>query len=162
MINSFPLLVWRESVCMGDDCLAPHEVVLSIHRDESLRQLLDRLLTASYLPDVKGKATWILQVGTRSGGRPLCLIAHCWPQPQFLVDPDLPVRSYIGPESKPHLQFKYWLYAAPDSVLNNLVLGLPVINENGRQYGRKEPDRMYGQKAQDIPVSFTTRTSFTA
>jgi len=47
------LIVWRDSVCAGDDGDAPHEVILPVGGD-SLRDVTDRLLAMRYLASISG------------------------------------------------------------------------------------------------------------
>lgn len=49
--------VTRGSVCMGDDCFAPHEEQLSYLKDTKLSDWMHSALTA-YLPKVVGYHIW--------------------------------------------------------------------------------------------------------
>ena len=65
------LIVWRDSVCAGDDCDAPHELKLTV-RDDTLHDVVNELMRKRYLASVEGgKATWILEAN-----RPLAVVAQ--------------------------------------------------------------------------------------
>ncbi len=128
MNTLFSLKVWRESVCMGDDCDAPHELVLSVPLDISLREVTDRFLDGRYLAQIAGgKAAWILD-----GNRPLSVFAQQWTQPRFLVSPDTLLTDFINPEGKPHLHFRYWCQVNPERVFDCLMRGLALPDRYGR------------------------------
>jgi hypothetical protein len=125
------LVVWRDSVCASDDCDAPHELGLAT-REESLRSLAARLSRQSYLASIaRGRATWILETH-RKGGRALAVFAQQWSQPRFLVDPELPVVSYIEHGATPHLYFRYWCQVEPERVFACLQRGEPLPDIYGR------------------------------
>jgi hypothetical protein len=125
------LIVWRDSVCAGDDCDAPHELVLTI-RDESLHSFTARLLDASYLaPVAGGRATWIIQTDTRAG-RSLAVLAQQRSQPRFLVPADSPVTDYIERDAPPHLYLRYWCQVDPEQVFACLQRGEPLPDRYGR------------------------------
>ena len=130
--HPFSLVVWRDSVCAGDDCDAPHETVLSDDANDSLRRVQDRLLAAHYLASISGgNATWILRTESASG-RPLAVFAQQWTQPRFLIDPDLLARSYIDPKAKPHLYLDYLCQIDPDIVFDCLLHKKPLPDKYGR------------------------------
>ncbi|HMF45084.1 MAG TPA: hypothetical protein VKE29_00290 [Candidatus Udaeobacter sp.] len=134
------LLVWRDSVSAGDDCDAPHELVLPL-RDESLRSFASRLLGESYLASIaSGRATWILQTD-RQAGRSLAVVAQQWSQPRFLVDPESPVSSYIQRDSTPHLYFRYWCQVDPERVARCLQHGEPLPDKYGRDDTNETPNQ---------------------
>jgi hypothetical protein len=60
------LIVWRDSVCAGDDCDAPHERAFSIPGASTLGQAAAQLLGSSYLASISGgKATWFYLAWTK-------------------------------------------------------------------------------------------------
>ena len=125
------LIVWRDSVCAGDDCDAPHEIVLTVG-SESLRSVTRRLIARQYLAAIAGGlATWILQSGTR-GNCSLAVLAQQWPEPRFLVNPDADVFSYIQSDANPHLNLRYWCQVDPTRVFECLVRGDPLPDQYGR------------------------------
>ena len=48
--------VTRASVCMGDDCFAPHEEFISYDSEEKLSTWFNKII--EYLPTVKGRSMW--------------------------------------------------------------------------------------------------------
>jgi hypothetical protein len=125
------LTIWRESVCAGDDCDAPHEVVLQI-RGDTLRGVIDRLLGANYLASISGgRATWILQTDSR-GGHSLAVLAQQWSQPRFLVEPEAEASSYVQPSGRPHLYLRYWCQVDPERVFECLKNDQPLPDRYGR------------------------------
>jgi hypothetical protein len=122
MQNASLLVIWRDSVCAGDDVDGRHELTLSLPLDASLRQLTEQLLNRRYLAFISGgQATWIFE-----GGCPLAVFAQQWIQPRFLVSPDLPFSSFIKPDSQPHFNFRYWCQVDPDRVFDCLQRGEPL------------------------------------
>jgi hypothetical protein len=122
---SLSLTVWRDRVCAGDDCDAPHELNISVPRDVSARQVAERF--GGYLPSIQGgKATWILE-----GRRPLAVFAQQWSEPQFLVAPELLFVSLVDLDATPHLQFRYWCQVDPERVFHCLRQGRPLPNRYG-------------------------------
>jgi hypothetical protein len=122
------LIVWRDSVCAGDDCDAPHERALSSSPDMTLRQASALLLDGRYLASISGgAATWILE-----GKRPLLVCAQQWTEPRFLVSPDSMISDCIRPRDTPHLRFRYWCQVDPDRVFDSLKAGKRLPDMYGR------------------------------
>jgi hypothetical protein len=122
MQNASSLVIWRDSVCAGDDIDGCHELILPMPIDASLRQLTEPLLNRRYLAFISGgRATWIFEAGF-----PLAVFAQQWLQPRFLVSPELPLSSVIRPTSRPHFHFRYWCQADPDRVFDCLQRGEPL------------------------------------
>jgi hypothetical protein len=131
MQNASSLVIWRDSVCAGDDFDGRHELTLSLPLDASLRQLTEQLLNRRYLASLfGGRATWIFEAGC-----PLAVFAQQWIQPRFLVSPDEPLSSFIKPNSQPHFNFRYWCQVDPDRVFDCLQRGEPLPD----RYGRGDP-----------------------
>ncbi|MFY9983332.1 MAG: hypothetical protein WAM44_05420 [Chthoniobacterales bacterium] len=130
--NTTQLILWRDSVCAGDDCDAPHELALAVGAD-SLGSFIKRFLAAGYLPSISGgNATWILKT-ERHTDRALAVIAQQWAEPRFLVAADADVLLYINRSAKePHLYLRYWCQVDPETVFQRLERNesLPV------RYGR--------------------------
>ena len=125
------LVIWRDSVCMGDDCDAPHALVLPIAGGESVRDIV-RMFGTSYLASIAGgQATWILETGGRPA-RPLAVLAQQWWRPRFLVAPDIRVTAYIHQGILPHLYLKYWCQVDPERVFGCLQRGEPLPDRYGR------------------------------
>jgi hypothetical protein len=128
MVHSLSITVWRDSVCAGDDCDAPHELCISVPRDISARQILDRFSESSYLPHIEGgEATWILE-----GRRPLAVFAQQWSEPRFLAAPESPFVSLVDLAATPHLQFRYWCQVDPERVVDCLRQGRQLPDRYGR------------------------------
>ncbi len=112
-----PLVIWRDSVCAGDDCDAPHERILHARLDESLDALLGRLLTERYVASISGgQATWVLV-----GRMPLAVVAQQWAQPRYLVQPSALLAGLIELNKRPHLNFLYRAQADPEQVVRQLL-----------------------------------------
>ncbi len=128
---SEPLTIWRDSVCMGDDADAPHELKLPTNELESIRSVLKRLLDSGYLAQIGGgKATWIFQANSR----PLAVVAQQWPHPRFVVSPYQRAAAFrLG--AAPNFDFLYWCQADPETVWECLRAGKPL------------PDRYSGSPA---------------
>ena len=122
------LSVWRDSVCLADDCDAPHELILSLPSDASLDYVADQILRRSYLASIAGgRATWILEAQ-----RPLAVFAQQWSQPRFLLSPDVRLASIVDLAATPHLRFRYWCQVDPDIVFDCLQQGQPLPDMYGR------------------------------
>jgi hypothetical protein len=125
------LILWRDSVTAGDDCDAPHRLVLGVRAD-SLSSFIKRVLGAHNLLGISGgKATWILKPEDHSD-RSLAVIAQQWVEPRFLVTADADVLLYINRGAKPHLYFTYWCQVDPDRVFQCLQRNEPLPDRYGR------------------------------
>ncbi len=124
-----PLIIWRESVCMGDDMAAPHQLKVRMPRESPLRELVEQhLVGRRYLANIQGgKATWILD-----GSRPLAVFALQWDQPRYLVPPESPIASVIDADSIPHFNFRYWCQVDPDRVFECLERATALPDRYGR------------------------------
>ncbi|HEX2948437.1 MAG TPA: hypothetical protein VHV83_02525 [Armatimonadota bacterium] len=121
------LIIWRRSVCAGDDVDAPHELVLKTHV-MTLRDLATHLLKIRYPASIAGgKATWILEaVGKKN--RPLAVLAQQWSEPRYLVDPDTDITAFINPGNRYDLYLNYWCQIDPDIAFDHLQHGKPLPN----------------------------------
>jgi len=126
--NPSPQLnVWRDSVCAGDDCDAPHEIGLTLPADASLAFVADILMNKSYLALIDGgKATWILE-----GRKSIAVFAQQWDRPRFLVSPTAPISSFVDSPARPNLQFKYWCQVDPETVFACLQRGSSLPDKYG-------------------------------
>ncbi len=61
--EDWPLLVTRDSVCMGDDIDAPHACVVDVPRDADAVGVARALLSSGWLAGVAGGATWTITMG---------------------------------------------------------------------------------------------------
>ena len=122
------LVIWRDSVCAGDDVDAPHETVLSMPLDAPIGQLAERLLDGKYLAFIsRGRATWIFE-----GASPLAVFAQQWKKPRFLVSHELPLSLVMNSNARPHFNFRYWCQVDPDRVYDCLKKGEPLPDMYGR------------------------------
>ena len=122
------LCIWRDSVCLADDCEAPHELSLSLPLDASLGHVTDQIIRRSYLASIAGgRATWILEAR-----RPLAVFAQQWSQPRFLLSPDVRLTSIVDLAATPHLQFRYWCQVDPNIVFGCLQHEQPLPDMYGR------------------------------
>lgn len=56
------VIVERESVCMGDDCLAPHTRTYKLDDNATYMDLLECLKNNNYLPSVSGNnVVWVMK-----------------------------------------------------------------------------------------------------
>jgi hypothetical protein len=130
--NTTKLILWRDSVCAGDDCDAPHELALVVGAD-SLGSFIKRLLVADYLPSISGgNATWILKT-ERHTDRALAVIAQQWAEPRFVVAADADVLLYINRSAKkPNLYLTYWCQVDPETVFQRLQRNESLPDRYGR------------------------------
>ena len=123
-----PIVVWRDSVAMGDDADAPHELALPLPSDSSLAVVVDALLRARYLASIAGgRATWIVE-----GERALAVLAQQWDAPRWLVAPETAVSTVTRPAGRPHLELRYWCQADPERVYACLRAGEPLPDRYSR------------------------------
>ncbi|MDB6079073.1 MAG: hypothetical protein JWO82_2820 [Akkermansiaceae bacterium] len=98
--------ITRDSVCMGDDVDAPHELVLEVSAGDPeamLREVIRRYPLASI---AGGKATWICEVG----GAEVAVVAQQWTEPRFIA---LPLEICDGAE----IHFVYHAQRQPEPFL---------------------------------------------
>ena len=76
------IIVTRDSVCMADDCHAPHLKKWPASLATSVKEAMEKLKN-DYLPrNIQGgKATWVV----RSNGTPLAVIAQQWEKPKIIA-----------------------------------------------------------------------------
>jgi len=121
------LVIWRDSVCAGDDGDAPHEWRVPAAPEATVADVAGKLQSARYLASVSGgRATWILQ-----GAGPLAVLAQEWEEPRFLVAPEAPVWDQVDRLARPHLLVKYWCQADPNRVFASLAAGEPLPDRYG-------------------------------
>jgi hypothetical protein len=122
------VVIWRDSVAMGDDIEAPHEWVVPVAEDAPIGAVVEEMLRVSYLASIAGgRATWIVE-----GAQPLAVVAQQWTAPRWLADPELPVSILRRPDGRPDLQIRYWCQADPDRVFDTLRTGAPLPDRHGR------------------------------
>ena len=110
----------RDSVCAGDDCLAPHARNFSIPRKWDLETLVQRTMDKTSLPQIEGgKATWAL-----SSNIPILVFAQQWEKPALIFGAINTDRFDIE-ENLLRLHWSYFSQMDPDfvfKVLNSLRL----------------------------------------
>jgi hypothetical protein len=130
MRQHLSLTVWRDSVCAGDDCDAPHERAFAMPSEFTLGQTAAQLLGSSYLASISGgKATWFLEGKEK---RPLLVFAQQSSELRFLVSADTAISDCIQLRDTPHLRFRYWCQVDPDRVFDCLKDGKPLPDRYGR------------------------------
>jgi hypothetical protein len=123
------IMIWRDSVAMGDDADAPHEWRLPLDPGATAGAVVEALLRARYLPSIAGgEATWIVE-----GARPLAVVAQQWEAPRWLVPPETPVAALRRPAGPPDLEVRYWCQADPDRVraLTGRGCRVPIYRRRG-------------------------------
>lgn len=122
------VVIWRDSVAMGDDADAPHEWAAPVAADASIGAVVAAMLRASYLASIAGgHATWIVE-----GVEPLAVVAQQWSVPRWLVPPELPAATLARPDQRPGLQIRYWCQVDPNRVFACLRTGAPLPDRYGR------------------------------
>jgi hypothetical protein len=123
-----PIVIWRDSVAMGDDVDAPHEWAMPATLDTTLAEVVGQLLDARYPASIiGGHATWFLE-----GDRPLAVLAQQWDAPRWLVAPGTTVTTVRRPSGPPDLQLRYCAQADPERVYACLRDGEPLPDRYGR------------------------------
>ena len=113
---NFRFWIWRDSVCAGDDCDAPHEIERVLPLAATLAEFTAEFLDKRYLATISGgKATWVLE-----GRGPLAVYAQQWASPRFLVEPTMPLADAALPDGKPSLRFRYRTQEDPEIVFQTL------------------------------------------
>lgn len=124
------VVIWRDSVAMGDDVDAPHERTVRARDDATIGAVLDALLRTSYLARVAGgQATWIVE-----GERPVAVVAQQWAMPRWLVSPERTVPEVRRAAGPPDFTVRYWRQVDPERVYACLQAGAPppLPNASGR------------------------------
>lgn len=123
-----PIVIWRDSVAMGDDIEAPHEWAAPVAEEASIAAVVRAMIRASYLASIAGgRATWIVE-----GAQPLAVVAQQWREPRWLVPPEVAAASVRRPDGHPDLHVRYWCQADPDRVYEALRTGAPLPDRYGR------------------------------
>lgn len=100
------VIMERSSVCMGDDCLAPHARTYSLNDDATYLDLFECLKNDHYLPSISGNnVVWVLQNENYS-----CIFSYFTKTEKISME--LPEKSlkYICQNSN-KLKFEY--YSSP-------------------------------------------------
>ena len=120
------IIIWRDSVAAGDDFNPPHAKKIKAESNESIEEVLEKILGTHYLPSIiGGKATWIVE-----GKFPLAVIAQQWSKPYYLVEASTPIEGLV--EFNDHqLKFVYWCQVEPNEVIASIKQGKPLPNRYG-------------------------------
>jgi hypothetical protein len=111
----------RDSVHAGDD-VESHALTLIADADETLAGFIARLRARRYFPGISGgEATWIVE-SSGHGSRPIGVLAQQWPEPKWLVQRELALKSHFE-GTTPAIRFKYWCQADPEAVFSALESG---------------------------------------
>ena len=122
------VVIWRDSVAMGDDVDAPHEWAMPAMGNTTIGEIVDAMVRERYLASIiGGRATWIVE-----GNRPLAVVAQQWTEPRWLVTPELPLAVLRRPSGRPDLEIRYWCQADPDRVFECLRVGAPLPDRYSR------------------------------
>lgn len=123
------IVIWRDSVAMGDDIDAPHERIVDVPDDASIGTIVADLANGAYLASIAGgRATWIVD-----GTRPLAVVAQQWDVPRWLVAPDAPAAPLRRPDGSPDFHVRYWLQVDPERVFAALERGTPLPDRYDRR-----------------------------
>jgi hypothetical protein len=121
------VVIWRDSVSMGDDVDAPREWKLQVAEAASIGTVVEAVLRSHYLANIAGgRATWFVE-----GTRPIAVVAQQWAAPRWLVDAQLPLAAVVRPDGRPHVEVRYWCQTDPERVYQCLRDGSP-LPEPGR------------------------------
>ncbi|MCV2402876.1 hypothetical protein OFY17_08290 [Marinomonas sp. C2222] len=111
------LEIERDSVHAGDD-YSSHAVLISVHEDMSVEELLVKASNECVLPKISGgKATWFAYLDTEPK-QYLGVIAQQWESPKVIFSGTVSSALRM-PLAK--LIFRYWCQSDPDQVFNALV-----------------------------------------
>lgn len=104
-IREKTIFIHRESVCMGDDCLAPNEGTIKIGEEQTIGNLLDLVETEYRLARISdGKATWVLRYNKKM----IAVVSQDWGKGKLLIDSNIKVKNIIDFSiPKPILYYNY-------------------------------------------------------
>ncbi len=101
------VILTRDSVCMGDDCYAPHQHDVALDGATTLGEFVDQV--AGYPPRMRG-ARWVMFHGRNfTGGTAIAEVSAEWAGPRFMVEADrlLPLDSLAPDGDDLSLFFHY-------------------------------------------------------
>ena len=128
MPQSMSVIIWRDSVAMGDDADAPHEWAVPLPADATVASLVTKILRKGYLAEIAGGlATWIVE-----GSQPVAVLAQQWSEPRWLVDSGMPVAALRRKAGRANFEIRYWCQVAPERVYACLREGKPLPDRYGR------------------------------
>lgn len=111
----------RDSVCMGDDVMAPNAGCVEVSSESPLGDVLREVSTHSYLASVSGGATWSVWPGEKASERRLLAVLHEPSSSESTLKLLLaPGTGNLRARDLPVLYFRYHLAEDPGEVLYRL------------------------------------------
>lgn len=107
------VVLTRDSVCMGDDCDAPHQQDAAFDGATTLGDFVTQV--AGYPLRMRG-ARWVMFLGwNRAEGSPIAEISPEWASPRFMTgaDPLLPLASLAPADGDLSFFFQYHSGSVP-------------------------------------------------
>ncbi|MGV9264947.1 hypothetical protein ACWDRR_09820 [Kitasatospora sp. NPDC003701] len=107
------VVLTRDSVCMADDCDAPHQQDATVDGATTLGDFVTQV--ANYPLRMRG-ARWVMFRGwNHAEGSPIAEISPEWASPRFMAgaDPLLPLASLAGPDGDLNFFFQYHSRSVP-------------------------------------------------
>ncbi|WP_405021231.1 hypothetical protein OHV05_34330 [Kitasatospora sp. NBC_00070] len=107
------VVLTRDSVCMGDDCDAPHQQAPTFDAATTLGDFVTQV--ADYPPRMRG-ARWVVFLGgNRADGSPIAEISPEWAIPRFMsgVDPLVPLATLAPVDGDLSFFFRYHSGSVP-------------------------------------------------
>ena len=102
----------RGSVAAGDDGDAPHGRLFNLPDGTSLRDALQHIQAARYLPSISGgQATWSV-----ASNRPLAIVAQQWAEPRMVATLQEDLQGLDWKEGTLRLHFNYHAQIDPDII----------------------------------------------
>mgnify|MGYP003440022659 CR=1 FL=1 len=101
----YNITLQRDSVSMGDDINAPHQVEIQIGLEITLKEGLEQLISRKYLAGVvTGEAMWSLE---NSSGKVIAIYAQQWRKIEYLSDINVSVDDIVAQR---HVDYGYHLF----------------------------------------------------
>jgi hypothetical protein len=127
-IREMSVVIWRDSVAMGDDIDAPHEWVVRLSAGAPVANLVSEIRRTNYLARVAGGlATWIVE-----GKQPVAVLAQQWSEPRWLVDSEVSIAALSRETGRANFKVRYWCQVDPERVCACLRAGEPLPDRYGR------------------------------
>jgi len=118
MNHQIKIILTRESVCQGDDVLAPNEAVIYVSADQNVTELTNKILALDYLANISGgKATWVM----KNEDARIAVIAQQWTNAKFLIDEHLPINDLKRSAETIRIHFDYLTQQDPNIVYQNMI-----------------------------------------
>jgi hypothetical protein len=122
------VIIWRDSVAMGDDIDAPHEWRVALAANATVAKLVTEILQKGYLAMIAGgRASWIVE-----GRSPVAVLAQQWSAPRWLVDSETPLTALRRQTGRANFEIRYWCQVDPEEVFACLRDRKPLPERDGR------------------------------